>query len=193
MSLDINLYVEKIDDSLIPLWIEKMNQLEMKCEIHPEFSFKNHSGFLPFKIKLYDSQHQELVKDDFMTGFEFYIDDFNFEHEIEKRKPKKGLLDKLFRKKTPKLYYAGPEIDDKLKECKKMLSFVWGTADTFELRMALLSSAVLTVITNGVCCYPVDDIWYDNNTIVKNFLNDVMEYENSLKSKELKLHKFDKW
>lgn len=193
MSLDIDLYVENIDDSLIPLWIDKLNQLGMKCEIHPDFSFDNHFGFLPFKIELFDSQQQDLRNDEFMTGFELCIDDFNLDHEIEGNKAKQNLLYNVLSRESSKVNYVNPEIDEKLKKCKKRLTFMWGSADIFELRMALLSCATLAVLTNGVCYSSADDIWFDNSTIVEDSLKEVLEYENSFKPNELKLYKFERW
>ena len=71
--------------------------------------------------------------------------------------------------------------------------FRWGSSDTFELRMALLGSATLSVLINGVCYDPQGDIWYDNSTIIEEALKGVLEYENDLKSDELKLDQFEEW
>lgn len=193
MSLDMYVYVENVDDSIIPLWIEKLNQLGMTCEIHPDFSFDDQSGFLPFKIKLHDSKHQEMLNTEFRTGFELYIDDFNLEDVIEEIKPKQNFLGKVLNRKSSKVYFASPEIDEKLEKYKKMLYFRWGSSDTFELRMALLGSATLTMLTNGVCYDPQGDIWYDNSIIVGEALNGVLEYENYLKPDQLELQKFEEW
>ncbi len=186
-------YVENIDDSFIPLWITKLNQFDMKCEIHPDFSFNNQSGFLPFKIKFHDSKHQDMLNEEFRTGFEFDIDDFDFDSEIEKIKPKQNFFEKILNRKLSKVCFASPEIDQKLKRCKKVLYFRWGSSDSFELRMALLGSATLSVLTNGVCYDPQGDIWYDNSTIIEEALNGVLEYETALQPDKLVLYKFEEW
>jgi hypothetical protein len=193
MSLEYNLFVEYIDDSIIPRWMKRMNQFDMKCEIYPKFSFSEHSGFLPFKINLKKSKHPELVDNDFLTGFEFYLNDFDLELELEKLKPKQSAFSKFLGKKEAEVYFASPEIEEKLKKCKKVISFIWGAADTFELRMAYLSSVVLAELTNGICCYPADNIWYDNRNIVLAAVTEIIEYEESLKPSEFKLHIFNKW
>ena len=69
MSLDLNVYVEKIEDEIIPKWINRLNQFDMDCEIHPDFSFNDHSGFLPFKIKLKDPINKELADKILISGF----------------------------------------------------------------------------------------------------------------------------
>ena len=105
MSLDTYLYVEDIDDSFISLWLEKLNQLDMECEIHPDFSFGDASGFLPFKIKLHNSLHPEMLNKEFRTGFELDIDDFNLDNELEEIKPKQTFLGKIMNRKS-KVFFA---------------------------------------------------------------------------------------
>ncbi len=83
MSLDLNVYVKQIDDSIISEWIDRMNQFDMECEIHPDFSFTDHSGFLPFKIQLKNPKNQELKDKEFISGFEFYKADFDLKKELE--------------------------------------------------------------------------------------------------------------
>jgi hypothetical protein len=192
MSLEMHLYVDDIDDSFIPIWLELLNQLNMDCEIHPEFSFDEASGFLPFKIKLHDSKHQNMLNEEFRTGFELDIDEFNLSNELDEIESKKSFLGKIMNRK-PKIFFANLNIDEKLKKCNKILYFRWGSSDSFELRMALLGSATLAVLTNGVCYDPQSDFWYDNSTIIEEALKGVLEYENYLKSDELKLDKFKEW
>ena len=71
--------------------------------------------------------------------------------------------------------------------------FNWGAADTFELRMASLSSAILSELTEGVCCYLADNIWYDNATIVEDVYKEIVEYESSINPKDWKIHLFEGW
>lgn len=92
MSLDYNVYVHQIDDAIIPKWIERMNRMGMECEIYPKFSFENHSGFLPFKIKVESLSNPDLVNKEFITGFEFYLSEFNLDSDIEQLKPKKNFF-----------------------------------------------------------------------------------------------------
>lgn len=193
MSLEINLFVKAIDDTVIPPWIERMNQFDMICEIHPKFTFSDHSGFLPFKINLQKSKHQELVGNDYLTGFELYLVAFDLKLELESLKPKQSLIPKFIFKKEPEIYFANHEIDEKLGKCKKVISFVWGSVDTFEFRMACLSSAVLAELTDGICSYPADDFWYDNKNIIRDAFSEVKEYEESLNPSEIRVHKFEKW
>ena len=65
--------------------------------------------------------------------------------------------------------------------------------DSFELRFVSMVSAILTELTNGVCTYPADDIWYENKNIVEEFYKEVCDYEKSLSEEELEYHEFDGW
>ncbi len=193
MSLDINLYVKQIDDSLIPKWIDRMNQFDMECEIHPDFSFNDHSGFLPFKVILKNPKNQELIGKEFISGFEFYKENFDFQKELDSLQPKKSFFQKLLNRPSEKIEYANAKIDSKLENCKLVLTFNWGSHNSLELRMASLSSAILSELTNGICCYPADDIWYDNKTIVKEAFEESIEYENSLKLTDWRMNEFKGW
>ncbi len=193
MSLDLNVYVKQIDDSIIPKWIDRMNQLDMECEIHPDFSFNDHSGFLPFKIRLKNPKNEELKDKEFISGFEFYKDEFDLQKELESLQPKKSFFQKLMNKSNVKVEFANSEIDSKLTDCKLVLTFNWGSHNSLELRMSSLSSAIISELTNGICCYPADDIWYDNETIVEDAHKELLEYESSLKPTEWRMHEFEGW
>ena len=85
-------------------------------------------------------------------------------------------------------------IDKRLKDCNKAISFVWHVADSFELRFASLTSAVLTELIDGVCTYSADNIWYDNDGFVEKTWSEIKEYETTiLTERDLKFHEFEKW
>ena len=193
MSLDLNVYVEKIEDEIIPKWINRLNQFDMDCEIHPDFSFNDHSGFLPFKIKLKDPINKELADKILISGFELYKDEFDLQNELSHIQPKPTFFQKIFKKPVKIENYASPEIDTKLHKCIWVLTFNWGSHDSLELRMASLSSAIISELTNGICCYPADDIWYDNATIVQEAYNELKDYEKSLTPIEWNVHEFEGW
>ena len=52
MSLDINVFAEKLSDELIPKIVKRLNEFEMEVEIHPDFSFETQEGFLTFRFSL---------------------------------------------------------------------------------------------------------------------------------------------
>ena len=191
MSMTYKVFFSEIDDSKIQEWIDELNKLEMSYEIHPQFSFKAQNGFLPFKINIKKHSHEALLDKEYLTGFEYYFDDFNLEdHQKSKEQ---GFFQKLLKKPIERLPFHSPEVDSKLRDKKYVAYFVFGISDTFELRMASLASATLSKICNGLCCYADDDLWYDNGNIVQGALRDVSEYEKSLKEREFRLHEFEHW
>ncbi len=193
MSLDLQVYTCQPSDNLIPQIVHRLNEYEMSVEIHPDFSFVDHSGFLPFKFRLTDPPFDILRNKELKSGFEIYIDDFSLELEKEKLKPKLSFIDKIKGKKQADIPFASPEIEERLKHFDKCVSFVWHVADSFELRFAALASAILSQLTNGVCCYPADGIWYDNKNIVEEAYHEIKQYEQSWQAKDLIFHEFDQW
>lgn len=191
MSMDINVFLNELNDSIIPIWLEKMQELGMSCQIHPEFSFSTHSGFLPFKINIHDHSHPDLMGKDYYAGFEFYYDDFDVNKHL--KQPKQLWLDKFLRKPAPVACFANAEIDQQLKKFSKSTLFNWGASDTFDLRMALLASATLTEIAKGVCWHAFSDAWPSSETIVSQSLKEVSEYEKSLTPEQFKVHEFRGW
>ncbi len=193
MSLEMNTFVKSIDDSIVPQWLSAFEVLGMKCEIHPEFSFADQTGFLPFKLSLSSPAHKEWEGKSFLTGFEFDISDFDLNMELEKLNPKPSALKKWFGKPEPYKRFANSSIDSKLANCRKIIHFVWGSADTFELRMASVSSAILAELTDGICAYPADDEWYENVDLAEKMAAEAHDFESSLKPGELRVHEFDAW
>ncbi|SIT94827.1 hypothetical protein [Pontibacter indicus] len=193
MSLDINVFTRNLSDDLIPKIVERLNDYEMVVEVHPDFSFSSQTGFLPFKFQLKNPPLEILKNKDLISGFELYIDDFNLQEEKEKLKPKLSFFDKLKGKKITEVQLARPEIEDKLKNYNKVVSFVWHASESFEFRFASLTSAILIELTDGICSYPADDIWYETEGIVDKAFKEIKEYEQSLNKKEIKYHEFEGW
>ncbi len=194
MSLDLNVYTTSLNDNLIPQIQKRLNEFDMKCEIDPAFSFNSQEGFLPFKFELLNPKFEILRGKVLAGGFEMYIDDFDFHREKSKVQPKPGFMDKLMGKKQAEVPLVNEDIDKRLKDCKKIVTFVWHAGDTFDLRFAMLTGAILTELTNGVCCYPADDIWYENENFVQKTFQEVkQEYEDHLKEADLKFREFEGW
>lgn len=192
MSFDMNVYVEDLSDSIIPEILKRLNDFDMNVEIHPDFSFQTQTGFLPFKFSFNNPPFSILKNKTLISGFEMYIDNYNLDEEKKSIQPKKNLLNKIFQKKTT-IRIAKPKIEKKLEKCTKIITFLWATHDTFELRFALLVSAIISELTNGLRYYPAEDYWYEDEDIVGTTLNDIKDYENSVSGKNLTFHEFDNW
>ncbi|VAW78177.1 hypothetical protein MNBD_GAMMA12-1133 [hydrothermal vent metagenome] len=177
--------------SVFAKWVSELNKLGMDCEIHPEFLFETQTGFLPFKVNIKENSHEALMNREYLTGFEYYLDDFNLEENTEYLE--KSFFQKLLKKPKEKKHFHTKEIYEQLQDKKYIITFNFGISDTLELRMASLASVTLSKLANGVCCYADDNIWYDNTNIIENALNDVTEYEKSLRQREFRLHGFEEW
>jgi hypothetical protein len=167
----------------------------MFVEVHPDFKLdqEKDAGFVPFKFRLKKPYFDTLKDKDLKSGFEIYIDEFDLKKAKDELTPKLSFFDRMRGKKQPEIQFAKHEIERRLKDCNKVVTFVWHSGDTFELRFASMTSAILTELTNGVCCYPADDIWYDNKNIVEEAYKEASDYEKSVKEEDFEFHEFDKW
>ena len=82
---------------------------------------------------------------------------------------------------------------EKMRFWPSLVAFVWHSGDSFELRFASLTSAILTELTDGVCTYPADNIWYDNENIADEAFKEIKAYEQTLKEKDIEFQVFEKW
>jgi hypothetical protein len=195
MSLDLSVYCKYISSDLVPKIVQRLNEFDMVVEIHPDFKLdqENDSGFVPFKFRLKTPYFEKFRDKDLKSGFEIYFDDFDLQKRKDELKPKHSFFKKLLGKKQQEVEFTTAEIEERLKDCKKVVTFVWRSSDTFELRFASMTSAILAELTNGVCCYHADDIWYNNTDIVEEAFKDALEYEKSIKEKDFVFHEFDEW
>ena len=192
MSLELQVFAPSLDDSLIPRWIDRLNSLDMTCEVHPAFSFSDHSGFLPFRLQLAASSHAALVGVPWASGFELFVGDFVLSDEVPPTPPQ-SFFQRVLGRSPEATYFASPETDARLEECTNVVSLFWGTADYFEFRMATLSAAVLAEITGGAARYPADELWYDEAGQVETALAEAQAYEAAVVPEPEKLHRFEAW
>lgn len=191
--LELCVYLKSVSDDGIRKWEERFQDAKMKVNIHPDFSFSNQFGFLPFKIH-FDEPDISLLKDkDWISGFEMYIDDFNFEDIKKRGAAKKSFLKSLFSLSKDEFVFVNKEVDSILSECKKQITLRWGTLDTLEFRMAFLSAAILPEIFGGVCYDPQEDRWDYGEGLFEKFLSEVNSFESDIKPIRWKLHEFEKW
>lgn len=194
MSIDIKVYCKQVSPDLVPKIMKRLNDYDMVVEVHPEFKFdqENDSGFVPFKFRFKNPHFNILKGKELQSGFELFIDDFDLDEEKKDLQPKPGFFDKLRGKKQEEVAFAPPEIEARLKDCKLAVSFVWHAGNSFQLRFASLTSAILTELTNGVC-YQGDDSWSENKNIVDQTFKEVTEYEMSLPENEIDFDEFEGW
>lgn len=193
MSLDINVYCKQLSDDLIPKIVDRLNDYDMTVEINPDFSFSCQTVFLSFKFQFNNPNFDILKGKTLTTGFELYINEFDLAIIKEQLNPKPNFWKKLFEKKQPEIHFAKPDVEERLIECKKVVTFIWHVADSFDVRFASLTSAILTELTNGVCEYPADDIWYENENFVEKTYQEIIDYENTFRENAIRFYEFNGW
>jgi len=194
MSIEIIVYTKQLSDDLIPKIVSRLNDFDMDCEVYPGFSFNEHIGFLPFKFKFRSPPFEILTNKELVSGFELCVDNFNFEQEKLRSQPKLGLIQRLTGRKHPSHSLFSVDIDKRIKHCVKKVSFTWQVADSFEVRFASIVSAILSELTDGVCSYPADGVWYENQNFAEKTWGEVRAYEtNILTERTLKFHEFTNW
>lgn len=191
MSLTIAVYANEFVDTMIPTWLETINGDGMTCELHPRFSFADHAGFLPFKLRLDRSHRPDLTNTDFVTGFEFYTEAFSMDGASRPPSENQGVLDQLSSGVGQAVPLADAEVDLRLKECRHAATFCWGASDFFELRMALVASAALTQVTGGLRYE--DGIWYGADFPTAKAVERAELIERHEAMQGLALHPFEQW
>lgn len=194
MSLDIQVYCKEISKEMIPQMMERLNSYDMNVEVHPEFTFDiKDEGFVPFKFQLPDTPLRILSGKELISGFELYIGNFDLEIEKNKLKPKFSLANKLLGKKQKGIEFAEPHIEEVLKDCKKVISFVIHSGNSFEFRFATLVSAIVTELTNGVCLYTYENIWHNSQNISMSAYKEIKNYELTLTEETVEFAEFTGW
>ena len=170
MSMEFHVHLNVISDDIIPAIIDELNKFEMACEVHPDFLFSTQSGFLPFKFRLSEPRLAILKDKDLMTGFELYIEDFDPEEAD----------------------WFSPEDLTRLKQFHKTVTIRFSAFDSFQLRFADLTSAVIAKLTGGPRSFD-EDVVYDTATIVDDAWEGIKNWENSIADADWRYHEFDGW
>jgi hypothetical protein len=168
----------------------------MVVGVHPDFRFDQtaDTGFVPFQFRLLEPHLEFLQDKELKSGFELYIADFDLQTEkAQSQTPPLTFFERLRGKQQPDNPFAPPEIERRLQDCKKVVTFTWSTADSFEFRFAALTSAILTELTDGVCFTTTDGVWHDATNIVPKTLQAVQDYEQNIQAPDIQIHEFTEW
>ncbi|GLX68016.1 hypothetical protein [Paenibacillus glycanilyticus] len=167
MSYVLSVYVPDARTISIIQCIEDMKKLNTEVEIHPDFSFENQSGFLPFKLIVTDCPNESLNQRMLLSGFEMSIETI-----------KNTWIEKLFRTK---------------KRYKQQLIISISSQDPFEMRLAWYWAAVITKRYQGLLIDEQEGDTYQGQEGIEIALQTVKEYEQSLSEENWKCHEFEEW
>ncbi|WP_341279148.1 hypothetical protein [Paenibacillus sp. FSL H8-0537] len=169
MSYDLTVLVPNIQEININDWIKDMEKLNTKIEIHPEFSFKDHNGFLPFKVLVTDCLKDSLNSIYLLSGFELSVHD---------QVSKISWIDKIMNTK---------------KEINKALIISVSSNDSFEMRLAWYSAAVIANRQNGKIKDHQEGTIIKGKQLIEEAKKIVQKYEESIAVDNWKFREFKEW
>jgi len=182
MSYDLSVNLKGLNDSIIPEWLSQIRKFNMDVEVYPGFSFNNHSGFLPFKVVIYDCPNRSLNNIELMTGFELFV------RRIEVKGKKGTFFTKIFGKQQPL-----SSIEKKLREAETEISFYISAQDSFEFRMGWYSAATLALLCDGVLTDLQEGIQLEGSQLIRHAHEVVLKDERLINKHDWRVHEFKEW
>ena len=207
MGMDLNIFANKISSDLLPKMKNRFKELSMEIELHPDFKFDEHndSGFCPIKLNVEKghSNHYDKFGKPVMTGFELYFDNYDYIEELNEikkdniQRKRTSILTRFLspknRDRIQKHYIANKSIDEKLSMCNKVLTLNWQSANKSELRISLFFGAILAELVDGIIYDPQNDRYLTGEMAIKEFPEEVKEYEEFYGSDDFTLEEFEEW
>ena len=187
MSMDYYVYLKSLDNFFAEECKKFFLNYDMKADIYPDFDINTQSGFLPFKLELL-ADDAPLKGKELLTGFEFYLDDYDYETELKELQPRG--LKALFKKVK---YVYNETIDEKVKQCKYQISLCCGPA-AFEVSAALIFAAYLVKNCGGAFYETqINQFILDPEHESFGYFTSVKELNDYYQSAECEVHLFEKW
>jgi len=169
MAIEIIVYVDDVKNISAADSERYIGEFEIDAQIHPEVDFETHSGFVPLKIAM---SAPEFLRDrTFLSGFEFYVEAYDYEQElsvVKSHADKPGGILAWFKEKfapnNHEIYIASPELDAAMKKCSHAITLRISPGDSLEIPLAFIFALYLAEHCNGVIWYADSDAYYDVNS-----------------------------
>ncbi|KRT14564.1 hypothetical protein ASU31_18630 [Pedobacter ginsenosidimutans] len=180
MSAYINIYTNSLTDDLIPTILKRLNEHENVLDINSSFSFRNPNGNLPIVFK-WDKPSLEIFNENNLK-LNFGVSLKSFDLKEYKKKLFKDKIIKqsfvqkimgLFKKKKRKVakpVKLSAEVEAQLQNYNKVFSLKYHSGHVFENHFATLICAIITELTNGVCHFTQENVWYDAKNVLRESL-----------------------
>ncbi len=188
--MSIGLYVPTIDDSMIAPWIARMQEGVAHLAVHPGFSFVTESGFVPFRITPL-AQPEGAALAECLTGFEIYRGPTDLSFCLDEQQQAEARLSEVGEPFRFGAWVVPRVIAHRLTACPVSFELVWGAADRFEFRVALLSAAILADLTGGVAVEGEEGLWLTGPEGVAEARSMIEAFEQSMT--DLPVHPFEGW
>ncbi|MCY9593959.1 hypothetical protein [Paenibacillus chitinolyticus] len=182
MGFELSVQLKGLNDKIIPAWLAEIRKFNMDVDIYPNFSFNNHSGFLPFKIVTYDCPNRSLNNIELLTGYELFV------NRIEESIKRQSLFTKLFSGQKQ----LSP-IEKKLSEADTEVIFKISARDSFEFRIGWYSAASLALLCDGVLTDLYEGVQLEGQEMIRRAHEVVLEDERLIKENEWRVHEFKEW
>ncbi|MCL2865861.1 MAG: hypothetical protein FWE25_10010 [Lachnospiraceae bacterium] len=178
MSMDMIVYIQSFENITVKDYEAYLRQFAMQAKIQSDMHFDVHtSGFFPFKVEFPNIESLKTGK--FISGFEFYVDDYDYVQEltelqemnesykvkVKKEKKKFSFFGKMTASiredsiKTSKMnFIMNEEADGILKQCKHRINLV--AHGLSEETMVYAAASYLAEVGKGVISDPQLDVDY---------------------------------
>lgn len=180
MSAYINIYTNSLTDDLIPTILKRLNEHENVLDINSSFSFRNPNGNLPIVFKWDKPSLAIFNENNLKLNFSVSLKSFDlkeYKKKLFKEKIiKKSIVQKilgLFKKKKRKAakpVKLSAAVEAQLQNCNKVFSLKYHYGDVFENHFATLIGAIITELTNGICHFTQENVWYDAKDVLRESL-----------------------
>ncbi|WP_316826243.1 hypothetical protein [Pedobacter miscanthi] len=180
MSAYINIYTNSLTDDLIPTILKRLNEHENVLDLNSSFSFRNTNGSLPIIFK-WDKPSLEIFNENNLKlNFNVSLKSFNLKEYKKKlfkdKIIKQSFIQKitgLFKKKKRKVakpVKLSAEVEAQLHNYNKVFSIKYHPGDVFENHFATLIGAIVTELSNGVCHFTQENVWYNSKNVLRESL-----------------------
>lgn len=180
MSAYIKIYTNSLTDDLIPTILNRLNEHENVLDINPSFSFRNPYGSLPIVFKWDKPSLAIFNENNLKTSFSVSLKSFDlkeykrklFKEKIIKESIVQKILN-LFKKKKRKAIKQvklSAAVEAKLQNYNKAFHLKYHSGDAFENHFATLIGAIITELSNGICHFTQENVWYDAKDVLRESL-----------------------
>lgn len=180
MSAYIHIYTNSLTDDLIPTLLKRLNEHENVLDLNSSFSFRSPNGTLPIVFK-WDKPSLEIFNENNLKlNFSVSLKSFDLKEYKKKlfkdKIIKQSIVQKIFglfekkKRKVAKPIKLSAEVEAQLQNYSKVFSIKYHSGDVFENHFATLIGSIITELSNGVCHFTQENVWYNAKNVLRETL-----------------------
>lgn len=184
MSYDLSVHLKSknLNDNIISEWLAEIRKLNMDVEVYPDFLFSHHSGYLPFKVSIYDCPNSNFNNIELLSGFELFVNPYKYKNK------KKSIISRILYKQKEL-----SSIERKLKKSDTEIIIYISVQDSFEYRLGWYCAASLAKICDGILTDLQEGIQLESQQAIKYAYEQVIQLEKLIKDDEWRIYEFKEW